>query len=219
MIVLVIFLVYHEIYVSIERIMEDGMQKRIALFALVVVIVLSGCATIPVVEKVEPKKSVVLGMDGIPQPDWVYKNVTAQDMHYESGFGKMSNQQISIKRATVEAKNKIAEWISTQVKEVIVTYVNDAGSGDNRQALDAMESISLQVAEATLSGVTTEEMWIDSEGGVWVLCSIPLANIEKSFEPAAVAVAEAFSENEASEVANSKMKDAFANLLKGSVQK
>ncbi|MDD3902624.1 MAG: hypothetical protein WC136_02645 [Sphaerochaeta sp.] len=161
------------------------------------------------------KKVVVLGADGIPQPDWVYKTVSSQDMHYESGYGKMSDKQNSIKRATVEAKNKIASWISTSVKEVVVTYVNDAGSGDNRQAMDAMESISQQVAEATLSGVTTEEMWVDSEGGVWVLCSIPLANIEKSFEPAAEAVAEAFVESDAAAAANAKMKDAFANLLKG----
>ena len=191
------------------------MKNRVILMAFVLVLLLGGCTTSRVAEKVEPVRPVVLGMDGIPQPDWVFKTVSAQDRHYESGYGKMSERQISIKRATVEAKNKIAEWISTQVKEVIVTYVNDAGSGTDRQALDAMEAISLQVAEATLSGVTTEEMWIDAEGAVWVLCSIPMANIEKNFEPAAAAVAEAFSENEASEVANAKMKDTFARLLSG----
>ncbi|NMA22130.1 MAG: hypothetical protein GX938_01265, partial [Spirochaetales bacterium] len=97
---------------------------------------------------------------------------------------------------------------------VVVTYLNDAGSGDDRQALDAMEVISQQVAEATLSGVTTEDVWVDADGGVWVLCSIPVENIERNFEPAAEAVAEAFSESDAAAAANAKMKDAFANLLK-----
>lgn len=192
------------------------MKGRVVLIGVALVLILSGCTTGKSMDKVEPAKAVVLGMDGIPQPDWVYKNVESQDTHYESGYGKMTDRQISIKRATVEAKNKIAEWVSTQVKEVIVTYVNDAGSGADRQALDAMEAISLQVAEATLSGVTTEEMWIDAEGGVWVLCSIPMTNIEKNFEPAAAAVAEAFSENEAADAANAKMKDSFAALLKKS---
>jgi len=192
------------------------MKGRVVLIGVALVLILSGCTTGKSMDKVEPAKAVVLGMDGIPQPDWVYKTVSAQDRHYESGYGKMTDRQISIKRATVEAKNKIAEWVSTQVKEVIVTYVNDAGSGADRQALDAMEAISLQVAEATLSGVTTEEMWIDAEGGVWVLCSIPLDNIEKNFEPAAAAVAEAFSENEAADAANAKMKDSFAAILKKS---
>ncbi len=187
----------------------------IVLVAALFVFGLTGCAS----TKQEPappapSKNVILGADGIPQPDWVYKTVSSQDMHYESGYGMMSNKQNSIKRATVEAKNKIAAWVSTSVKEVVVTYVNDAGSGDNRQAMDAMETISQQVAEATLSGVTTEEMWVDSDGGVWVLCTIPLANIEKSFEPAAEAVAEAFVESDAAAAANAKMKDAFANLLK-----
>jgi hypothetical protein len=136
-------------------------------------------------------------------------------MHFETGYGKMSDKQNSIKRATVEAKNKIAAWISTQVKEVVVTYINDAGSGDDRQALDAMEVISQQVAEATLSGVSTEDIWVDAENGVWVLCSIPIVNIEQNFEPASEAVAEAFVESEAAEAANTKMKEAFANLLKG----
>lgn len=194
------------------------MNKWISFLVILVIFALSGCATsraVEPIEPVQPARPVVLGMGGIPQPDWVYKTVSAQDRHYESGYGKMSNQQTSIKRATVEAKNKMAEWVSTQVKEVIVTYVNDAGSGDNRQALDAMESISLQVAEATLSGVTTEEMWVEADGGVWVLCSIPLANVENNFEPAAAAVAEAFAENESAEAANAKMKDTFSRLLKG----
>lgn len=187
----------------------------IVLIAVLMVISLTGCAsTKKDATPPAPAKKVILGADGIPQPDWVYKTVSSQDMHYESGYGMMSNKQNSIKRATVEAKNKIAAWVQTSVKEVVVTYVNDAGSGDNRQNLDAMETISQQVAEATLSGVTTEEMWVDADGGVWVLCSIPLANIEKSFEPAAEAVSEAFVESDAAAAANAKMKDAFANLLK-----
>ena len=191
-------------------------KSLIFLAAIAMIMMLGSCATsgrTEVVEPIAPKAQVVIGMDGIPQPDWVYTRVSTQDLHFESGYGKMSDRQNSMKRATVEAKNKVAEWVSTKVKEVIVTYVNDAGSGDDRQALDAMETISLQVAEATLNGVTTDKMWIDAEGGVWVLCSMPLENMEKNFEPAAEAVAEAFATNDAADAANAKMKDTFARLL------
>ena len=192
------------------------MKKLLTILVLALLtLAMTGCATAKVAEPVEPARPVIIGAEGIPQPDWVYKTVSTQDMHFETGYGKMSDKQNSIKRATVEAKNKIAASISTQVKEVVVTYINDAGSGDNRQALDAMEVISQQVAEATLSGVSTEEVWVDAENGVWVLCSIPIANIEQNFEPASEAVAEAFVESEAAEAANTKMKEAFANLLKG----
>lgn len=194
------------------------MKTKYAVIALVLLaLTLTGCASAKVKEAPAPVRPVIIGAEGIPQPEWVYKTVSTQDVHFETGYGNMSDKQNSIKRATVEAKNKIAAWVSTTVKEVVVTYVNDAGSGDNRQALDAMEVISRQVAEATLSGVTTEEIWVDAEGAVWVLCSIPMANIEKNFEPAAEAVAEAFVESDAAAAANAKMKDAFANLLKGAM--
>ncbi|MGE4584404.1 MAG: hypothetical protein AB7C91_07140 [Sphaerochaeta sp.] len=193
------------------------MKKVVGLLVLATMaLVLTGCATARTeVTAPAPVVPLIIGAEGVPQPLWVSKTISTQDVHYETGYGKMSDKQNSIKRATVEAKNKIAAWISTSVKEVVVTYVNDAGSGEDRQALDAMEVISQQVAEATLSGVTTEETWVDAEGGVWVLCSIPMANIEKNFEPAAEAVAEAFVESDAAAAANAKMKDAFANLLKG----
>ncbi|MGH0052771.1 MAG: hypothetical protein ACQ5SW_05200 [Sphaerochaetaceae bacterium] len=192
------------------------MKKMLTILVLVLLaLALTGCATSKGAEQVEPARPVIIGAEGIPQPEWVYKTVSTQNMHFETGYGMMSDKQTSIKRATVEAKNKIAAWISTQVKEVVVTYVNDAGDGENRQALDAMEVISQQVAEATLSGVSTEEIWVDAEGGVWVLCSIPIANIEQNFEPASEAVAEFFVESEAAAAANIKMKEAFANLLKG----
>ncbi len=192
-------------------------MKKVLIVCVFIGMVFSfvGCAsTAEAAAPAAPVEKVVLGADGIPQPDWVYKTVSDQDKHYEAGYGKMSDKQISIKRATVEAKNKIAAWVSTSVKEVIVTYVNDAGSGDDRQTLDAMETISEQVAEATLSGVTTEELWMDAEGGAWVLCSISLASIEQRFAPAAETVAEAFAQSDASDAAQVKMKDSFAALLK-----
>jgi hypothetical protein len=192
------------------------MKKRYVVVLMVCVALLfAGCASTGKTVKGEVKRPQVIGAEGIPQPEWVYKNVQAQDMHYETGFGRMSDKQTSIKRATVEAKNKMAEWISTSVKEVVITYLNDAGSGDDRQALDAMEVISQQIAEATLSGVTTEDIWVDADGGVWVLCSIPMSNVERNFEPAAEVFAEEFSESQAAAAANAKMKDAFAALLKG----
>ena len=171
------------------------MKKVLIAFVLLgMVFAFVGCAsTAKVAELAAPVVPLVLGADGVPQPDWIYKTVSTKDRHFESGYGKMSDKPNSIKRAT---------------------GIIDIGNGDDRQAMDAMESISEQVAEATLSGVSTEEMWIDAEGGVWILCSIPLANIEQRFEPAAAAVADAFSESGASDAAQAKMKDSFASLLK-----
>lgn len=105
------------------------MKKMLTILVLAMLaLAMTGCATAKVAEPVEPARPVIIGAEGIPQPEWVYKTVSTQDMHFETGYGKMSDKQNSIKRATVEAKNKIAAWISTQVKEVVVTYVNDAAA-------------------------------------------------------------------------------------------
>ncbi len=187
------------------------MKKLSLLVVIGLIFVLIGCATIS--EK-GPKVVTPLGRDGIAQPEWVFKNVSTNEKYFASGYGKMADFNNSLKRATAEAKNNIAAYINENVKQVIVTYISDAGSGDDRQALDAMEVISKQVAEATLTGVITEAMWIDKDDGVWVLCSISYENIEKSFIPAAEVLAKEFSVNEAAEAAEAKMRSAYEKLLK-----
>lgn len=135
------------------------------------------CSTMKPNESSVAQIPQVLGKYGIPRPDWVYMDISTQDVHYVAAYGKMSTTQNSIKRAQAEAKNLLAEWVSTSVEEIIVTYVNDAGSDANRQAMDAFESISKQKATAILSGTKQEDIWEDAEGGVWVLMSIPVENV------------------------------------------
>lgn len=154
-----------------------------------------------------------MGMEGIPQPEWVSKTISTQDVHFENGYGKMDDKQNSIKRATVDAKSKISERIRTHVEKTLIDHVIDMGGSSNPQAIEAMEIVSQQVAEACLSAVTTEEIWVDSEAGVWVLCSIPLVIIEKNFEPAADAVAEAFYNIETIDSVAAKLENTFSRLL------
>lgn len=112
------------------------------------------------------------------------------------------------------------KWVILSVNEVVVTYMYDS-EWNNFPEMDATKTIHqfCQVGDVTLSGVTTKQMWIDGDGDVWFLCSIPNADFEKSFEPIATAVTERIKEVEASEAAkaaNAKMKEAFAELLKSS---
>ena len=132
-------------------------------------------------------------------------------------MAKSADFQIGIKKAEMAARNQIAEWIETNVKEVLKNYVNDSGEGDNHQIIDAFESISVQVATAFLKGVTREKLQFGGNGYVYVLMSIPNANIEKEFEPATKVVSEKFSQNEAAEVANERMQSVFEDLLNGNL--
>lgn len=185
------------------------MKKRVIISSLLILLLIfTGCVSSVRGDK-KATASASVGLDGTAQPAWVFKSFNDGDKHYESGYGKMSDRQTSMKRAVADARNKIASWVSVSVEEVLTNYFDDAGSLDDRQAYDALKSVSVQISEATLLGVTTEEIWLESDGGVWVLASIPLKNIENNFEPVAKDLAKQFVRNEAAEVASQKMNEAL----------
>lgn len=180
-------------------------MKRILLAGICVlalVILLGGC-----VSQKEVTSSII-GAEGVPQPDWVISPPKAEDVHYETGYAKLSTKANSIKRASAEAKEKISQWITTTVENVVVNHTSDMGSGDDRQALEAFESISRQTSVTSLMGVSQESMWVDQDGGVWVLLTMPKENIAKAFETAS----QDFERNDAAMYAEYKMNEALELL-------
>lgn len=123
--------------------------------------------------------SDIVDKNGIPS--WFYKVPYSNEYHYAVGSSASSNNQIAIKKAEMNAKNQIAEWIKTSVKEVVKNYVNEAGIENSSQNLDAYESISLQISSASLRSVKRERMKISNDNTTYVLMSIPLENIQNAF--------------------------------------
>jgi hypothetical protein len=185
-----------------------GMKKNVwaVMVVVLVVLVFMGCASSKAVK--EPKGPVVIGAEGQPQPDWVQSTPKSADVHYETGYAKLSNKANSIKRANADAKEKISQWINTTVDSVVVNYTSDMGSGSDLQALEAYESISRQTSNTSLMGVTQEALWVDPDGGVWVLLSMPKENTLKAFE----AATKEFEINEAALYAEFKMGQALEML-------
>lgn len=180
-------------------------MKRIliaGLCVLALITLFSGCAS------QKDVTSSIIGAEGVPQPAWVITPPKAEALHYETGFAHLSNKANSIKRASAEAKEKISQWINTTVESVVVNHTSDMGSGDDRQALEAFESISRQTSVTSLMGVSQESMWVDPDGGVWVLLSMPKENIAKAFEVAS----KEFERNDAARYAEYKMNEALEML-------
>jgi hypothetical protein len=193
--------------------MENKMKKSLLiLMMLVASFSFVSCAS---TKAEDTTMQEVAKDDGVP--DWYYNTPVSEDMHYATGTANAADRQIAIKKAQMAARNQIAEWIQTNVKEVLKNYVSDAGEGDNRQTLDAFESMSVQVASASLQGVTQEKIAFGDDGYVYVLMSIPNDNVQKAFEPASKVVADKYAENEAAEAANAKMQTAFEQLLNGTI--
>lgn len=186
-----------------------------SLFVLMMLIASFSFISCASTEVEEGSTAEVVSDNGVPT--WYYNTPVSEDLHYATGTAKAADRQIAIKKAQMAARNQIAEWIQTNVKEVLKNYVSDAGEGDNRQTLDAFESMSVQVASASLNGVTQEKIAFGNDGYVYVLMSIPNDNVQKAFEPASKAVADNFAQNEAAEAANAKMQTAFEQLLNGTI--
>jgi len=189
------------------------MIKKFVSVALIVGLGLSvfmSCSSAPEEKEEKEAVSTVIGKDGIPMPSWVTKNPKSADTFYTVGFAKMSNRNISKTAAGQDARDQIARWVGTSVKNALVSYTSEGGEGENTQTLTHFENISKQVAEQTLVGVEEDEIWVDAEGGVYMLCSFPKANISKSFTE----TVGTFQRNEAAAFAEFKAEEALSFLEK-----
>lgn len=146
-------------------------------------------------------------------PDWFLTLPTDDTYIYFAGYGESTNIQTAIKKAEANAKTQLAEQISTRVKEVVKNYINDAGEDNNRQSVDAFEAFTIQITEANLFGVQREKIEILENGAVCVLSKMPKDNLEKAFTSIIDKAKKDFVQNDAAQVANDKMSQAFDNLL------
>ncbi len=189
------------------------MKKFVAvstILALVAAIFVS-CASKPAEKAPEaPVAKPIIGLEGVPQPAWVNKTPKSADTFYAVGYAMKSTKAISKTAAGADARDQIARWVGTSVKNALVNYTNESGSEKNIQTLSYFENISKQVADQTLVGVEDDEVWVDDKGGVYMLTSFPKANIGKSFE----ATVQTFQRNEAAAFSEFKAKEALSFLDK-----
>lgn len=172
-----------------------------------VMIILSVMLVVSCASKNTAKK--VKGAEGITRPDWVRQmGKVDEGLHYEVGYGKMSNYATSLKKAEADARNKIAFWVQTDVNTVLKTYTQDAGIGDQRELIEYMEEISKQTAQVSISGATIIDSWEDEDGGVYVLMSY---NIDKAAENLANQM-KSYQRNESAAFAEFKAQEAFRQL-------
>lgn len=182
---------------------EDVMKRALTL----VMIILSVMLVFSCASKSTGKK--VVGAEGVTRPDWVRQlGKKEKGLHFEVGYGKMSNYATSLKKAEADARNKIAFWVQTDVNTVLKTYTQDAGIGDQRELIEYMEEISKQTAQVSISGAAIEDSWEDEDGGVYVLMSY---DIDQAAENLANQM-QSYQRNESAAFAEFKAQEAFRQL-------
>ena len=124
----------------------------------------------------------VVGKNDIARPDWVIYDQSNERNHYASGYGTGATFEIARQKAQLNADAEIALWVSNSVQAVRDRYVEDYIVGENETYIDKFVSSATQIGEAIMSGVTEIDFWEDNDGGVWVLRSIPVANVKAQIE-------------------------------------
>lgn len=126
----------------------------------------------------------VVGKNGIPRPDWVIYDQSNDTTHYVAGFGTGTTFEVAKQKATLNADADIAIWVSDSVKAVRDRYIEESAVNSSTSYIDKFVSTATEMGKAVLSGVKEIDFWEDGEGGVWVLRSIPVANVKAQIDAA-----------------------------------
>jgi len=153
--------------------------------------------------KVEEQK-----IDTSQYPEYVVNPPQSGDAIYGVGYAKQSTLPLSIKVAETNARADIANQIETQIQSAVTSYMQEAGTADDMQTIEFVESITRQVTDTMLSGVITEQRNPMEDGGVWVLMKYGKNSFLENFET----VAKEFERSESAEYAEFKAAQALERL-------
>ncbi|MCR5732373.1 MAG: LPP20 family lipoprotein [Sphaerochaetaceae bacterium] len=126
----------------------------------------------------------VKGKNGIERPDWVVRDFSDSETLYAAAYGRGSTFEVSLKKARVEADGELAQYVNNTVTKAVNRSYDETEDAEILAYLDSFSTDTNTVGKAILSGVKEEDFWEDNEGGVWILVSIPAANVKAQMEKA-----------------------------------
>lgn len=130
------------------------------------------------------QNKAVKGKNGIKRPDWVIYDQSNAINHYAAGYGTGKTFEIAKQKAVLNADAELALWVSNSVQAVRDRYIEESYVGESETYIDKFVSTSTERALAVMTGVKEIDYWEDAEGGVWVLRSIPVANVREQINAA-----------------------------------
>ncbi len=138
-------------------------------------------------------------------PSFYLNPPKSKDTLYGVGHAKMATLDLSRSTALARARDDIAGQVSVSVKNALTDYAQQAGEGDNQQAVQFVESVSRQIADVTLSGCRTDKIQVADDGSVYALVSYNVQNLLDAAKTE-------FSRNEAAAFAEFKADEALRRL-------
>lgn len=114
--------------------------------------------------------------DGSP----IWTTVVPQSNKYIYGVGsaKLSNDNNSRNAADTNARADLTRKLEFIMQDAVATYSNDAEDS----VLGAYEQITVQTVSLSVRGVNVEQRWTAPDGTVWTLVSLPMKDVDDTFE-------------------------------------
>ena len=114
-------------------------------------------------------------------PAWVTTlgaSESAPGRIYAVGCGKMSNAANSIKRARIECRARMAEYVSAEVRSRAESFLSDGHVAAFEFDADLFDERISEKSEAVLRGLRDEDMYREEDGTVWVLMSADVSAVD-----------------------------------------
>ena len=150
------------------------------VLAVLVLVVLTSCITNHKVALSQNK--AVEGKNGIKRPEWVIHDMSTKKVHYASGFGEGFTFEVAKEKARLNADAELALWVSKTVDAVRERYIEENTANADTTYIDQFVISTKEAGTAVLTGVVEEDFWEDLDGGVWVLVSLPVANVRSQID-------------------------------------
>jgi PBP1b-binding outer membrane lipoprotein LpoB len=173
-------------------------KTGIVLSILFAAVILASCASAPATMVEEPPERRDL-------PQFFLNPPVYEDQIVGLGMAKMSSDSISRQTAVARARTDIAFQMDTRVESMLTDYFQEAGSGDDTQAITFVESISKQITNIELKNAKTVEVYAATDGNWYAMVTYPLRELVTE-------VANLFERNETAAFAEFKADEALRRL-------
>ena len=120
------------------------------------------------------------GVSDPTMPPWVNEQ-PPEDMLWGIGVSSNAQQQMRLTMADSGARQDIARQLQTLAQGMVTDYSREAGGINNTAAMQFQESVSRQIAQATLTGAVRDVMWTTADGKtLWMRLKMSKADAAKT---------------------------------------
>lgn len=139
-------------------------KTGIVLSVLTLLMLIASCATGPAPQRRD-------------LPQFFLNPPMYEDQIVGLGMAKMSSDNVSRQTAVARARTDIAFQMDTRVEAMLTDYFQEAGSGDESQAIQFVESISKQIANIDLKNAKTAEVYAAMDGTWYAMVTYPVREL------------------------------------------